>query len=33
MVWGCKSSADVGELVFIEGTLNADGYMNICVKI
>ncbi len=29
MVWGCFSGNGVGNLVFIEGTLNKEGYLNI----
>lgn len=29
MVWGSISGCGVGNLVFIEGILNADGYLSI----
>ncbi len=29
MVWGCFSASGVGNLVFIEGTLNKEGYVKI----
>ncbi len=29
MVWGCFSTSGVGNLVFIEGTLNKEGYFKI----
>jgi hypothetical protein len=29
MVWGCMGYADVGELVIVEGIMNAEGYVNI----
>lgn len=29
MVWGCFSSLYVGELKFIDGTLNSDKYIGI----
>jgi len=29
MVWGCISSSGVGELVFVESTMNAKHYLNI----
>lgn len=28
-IWGCMSSAGVGQLVISEGILNAGGYINI----
>ncbi len=27
MVWGCMSTAGIGEIQFIEGTMNADMYI------
>ena len=29
MVWGCMSTADVGELYFIEGNMNSNMYCEI----
>ncbi len=29
IVWGCTSAADIGELQFIEGTMNTNMYCNI----
>ncbi len=29
IVWGCFSTSGVGNLVFIEGTLNKEGYLKI----
>ncbi len=28
-MWGCFSTSGVGNLVFIEGTLNKEGYLKI----
>ena len=29
MVWGCMAAGEVGNLVFIEGTMNKDDYLKI----
>lgn len=29
MVWGCMAASGVGNLVFIEETMNKEGYLNI----
>jgi len=29
LVWGCMSARGVGNLVFIDGIMNAEGYLNI----
>ncbi len=32
IVWGCMSAASIGELQFIEGTINANMYCDILKK-